>query len=354
MRVSIQESRELSDEWFCEYRVIVNGIQKWVTGYAIPEKHYDGSMSWYGQVVDTTTDKELQDELELQKRSLEKAQQIGKLGYWRANVETGELYWSDMIYEIFGVVKGEFNSTIEAFRSFVHPDDLDELMRQESEAQHTGILDFEHRIILPSGDVKWVHELADFKVLQDSPVLIGTVRDITEQKNYQRQLELLSMTDSLTKIYNRRFFMDRLESIFSQWQRRKTPFCLVIFDIDYFKHVNDTYGHAAGDQVLIELSGRIQSRIRKEDIFARIWGEEFGLILPNTQLEQAESLIDNLRQQLVSQPFSYETHSFQVTISAGATEISPAEENHDALLLKADNLLYEAKHSGRNRVLSMR
>lgn len=352
VKVSIQESEELVEEWFCEYRVIVKGHLKWVTGYAIPERHEDGSTSWYGQVVDTTTDKELQNELELQKRSLEKAQQIGKLGYWRANVETGELYWSDMIYQIFGINKDEFNCTVEGFRSFVHPDDIEELRRREDAAPRIGMFDIEHRIVLPSGEIRWVHELADYTVLNSSPVLIGTVRDITEQKNYQAQLERMSMTDSLTGVYNRRFFVDRLAANFSDWQRRKYNCCLAIFDIDYFKQVNDTRGHAAGDSVLIKLCQRVQQRIRKEDVFARIGGEEFGLILPNTDLFHAKSLMEDIRALVATTPFSFDNAHFNVTISVGVTDITPADSGVDDLLSRTDSLLYEAKHAGRNRVVS--
>ncbi|RUO18349.1 sensor domain-containing diguanylate cyclase [Aliidiomarina haloalkalitolerans] len=351
VRASISESQALNEEWFCEYRVNFDGQCKWVTGYAIPERHDDGSISWYGQVIDTTTEKELQNELELQKRSLEKAQQIGQLGYWRANVETGELYWSDMIYQIFGITKGEFNCTIDAFRSFVHPDDLPEVIRCEEAAPQTGAFDVEHRIVLPSGEIRWVHELADYTVLASSPVLIGTVRDITEQKNYQAQLERMSMTDSLTGIYNRRFFVEQLESSFSDWQRRKNACCLAIFDIDYFKQVNDTYGHAAGDSVLVRLSERVKKRIRKADIFARLGGEEFGLILPHTELQQAQTLLEEIRNLVATQAFTFNQESFQVTISVGVTEIGSQDSDYDELLIRADGLLYEAKNAGRNRVI---
>lgn len=249
-KASITDSAETFDEWFVEYRIIINGQEKWVTGHSIPERNSDGSTSWFGQLNDTTDEKQNRLKLERYQADLERAQRIGQLGYWQANLITGELFWSDMIYEIFGVNKQEFVPSIEAFNSVVHPDDLALVHASEEHAQITGVHDVVHRIVRPSGEVRWVHELADFNDNANNTMLVGTVRDITQQKTYEKDLERLSLTDELTGAYNRRYCHNRLEQLLGSAVKRGFPVALALLDIDFFKKVNDTYGHDIGDTVL--------------------------------------------------------------------------------------------------------
>jgi len=154
LKASIADTAETFDEWFVEYRVIVDDKEKWVTGHAIPERNADGSISWFGQIVDSTVEKHNWLKIEQYQDDLERAQRVGQLGYWRANLITGELYWSEMIYEIFGVDKQEFKPSIEAFNNAVHPEDLALLRASEEQAKVTGIHDVVHRIIRPDGEIR--------------------------------------------------------------------------------------------------------------------------------------------------------------------------------------------------------
>ena len=123
-----------------------------------------------------------------------------------------------------------------------------------------------------------------------------------------------------------------------------------MFDIDFFKRVNDQYGHLAGDYVLRELARVVQSRIRRDEVFARYGGEEFVIALPETPLEGAASLAQNLRARVAEHTFIFQGESIPVTVSIGAAVLSPDDKTATDLVQRADEKLYEAKRGGRNRV----
>lgn len=161
-----------------------------------------------------------------------------------------------------------------------------------------------------------------------------------------RLLKNLSQTDSLSGLYNRRFMNQKLEEEILKYKRYKTPFSLLLIDIDYFKKINDTYGHDKGDSVIKEISSLMQQNIRNTDICARWGGEEFLILAPNSDLNGALKLANNLKELIENTQFEVKQ---KVTISVG---VSVFEENlnQEKLLKLADNALYKAKGSGRNRV----
>jgi len=179
--------------------------------------------------------------------------------------------------------------------------------------------------------------------------VIGSVsvfRDISEQKELEEQLRLLSITDPLTGTYNRRFLKETLLKELYRAERHGDPLALVMLDLDHFKQLNDLYGHAVGDQVLRHVVELIQSRIRTSDCFARWGGEEFMLLLPSTQLAAARSLADALLEEL--QGTQVEGVG-SVTASFGVTSYRPGD-TVDLLTQRADTLMYAAKQAGRNCV----
>ncbi len=189
---------------------------------------------------------------------------------------------------------------------------------------------------------------------------VATVlEDITERKHNEEksqqlnaQLEQLAVTDYLTNLYNRRYFMQRGEEEFKRENRINQPLTLLMLDIDKFKHVNDAYGHAVGDQVLQQLATIFKSNLREIDILARLGGEEFAMLLPNTGLEEALLLAERVRQAVESTRINLLNGDVQlsVTISIGVTAYSEKMSTISDLLRKADKALYRAKHSGRNCV----
>jgi diguanylate cyclase (GGDEF)-like protein/PAS domain S-box-containing protein len=184
--------------------------------------------------------------------------------------------------------------------------------------------------------------------------LIGFSSDVTEIYNMKEQFKRLANTDYLTNLYNRRYFMEQGEREFSRAKRHKKPFSIISVDIDHFKSVNDNFGHPAGDHVLKVVSKNLQECIRKEDILARIGGEEFTIILPETPLTNALSLAERTRENIQKQFISYQNSvEINVTVSLGVTLIRPEDINFDAVLVRVDEALYNAKTNGRNRVFHL-
>ncbi len=175
---------------------------------------------------------------------------------------------------------------------------------------------------------------------------VGIVRDATEHKQAEERLQLLATTDTLTGICNRRRFDEVLADEIRRAARFSSPLSLILFDIDHFKRINDTFGHQAGDQVLIELARVIGGAIRATDLFARWGGEEFMVLAPGCDLNAARLLAEKLRVLLENRRFA---NVGQVTCSFGVAAYVPGDDA-DSLMRSVDRCLYRAKAAGRNRV----
>ena len=168
----------------------------------------------------------------------------------------------------------------------------------------------------------------------------------------EAQLHILSDTDPLSGIANRRSFVRRFEQEIVRAQRLQHPLALLIMDIDYFKRINDTYGHAVGDRVIRHASELCQQRLRNIDGLGRIGGEEFAIFLVCTNLENAREIAERLRQQFLEARISISPELIiQYTVSIGVATLQPEDKNCDDLFLRADTALYAAKDNGRNRVM---
>ncbi len=174
-------------------------------------------------------------------------------------------------------------------------------------------------------------------------------------KQYSQELMHQALRDSLTGLSNRRAFMQSAEVELSRASRHNTPVCMVLCDVDKFKKINDTHGHAAGDEVLKHLSKILTDIFRKEDVIGRIGGEEFAFLLPETTSEQALKLMEKIRLKIQNSPCVIEDEtrrplSLECTASFGVALRHNQAEKLDALLARADAALYEAKENGRNQV----
>lgn len=172
-----------------------------------------------------------------------------------------------------------------------------------------------------------------------------------EVQQAQAELEELSNRDPLTGIYNRRFMETELNKEFKRVRRHGGTLSVLFLDLDFFKNVNDTYGHQAGDQVLIEVTQRIDGMTRATDCLARYGGEEFAIILPETDISGGLTFANRVRELIEKTPVYYEGHAITLTASLGLSEYDEGIESHDALLDQSDKALYVAKEQGRNRVV---
>lgn len=171
----------------------------------------------------------------------------------------------------------------------------------------------------------------------------------------QRQLrveQLLATIDTLTRVPNRLAYQKRMEEELSRWQRFRQPACLVVWDVDYFKRINDTYGHRAGDRVLRTVAECLAGRIRSTDFLARYGGEEFTMILSGTKLDDARRLVDEMREGIATIGFHFRGAPVGVTASAGFTDLRPGDSAESAFD-RADKALYQAKQTGRNRCATL-
>jgi len=166
-----------------------------------------------------------------------------------------------------------------------------------------------------------------------------------------REMHQMANYDAVTGIHNKHVFEKRIKEEFSFALRKKQPLSLLMIDIDFFKKVNDTHSHMAGDYVLKGVAARIGQALRDEDILARFGGEEFAVILRGTDLNGAVQLAERIRKLIAEAPFAFEKQSIPITISVGVAALSDGSfKNTEELLAQADACLYQSKQGGRNRV----
>jgi diguanylate cyclase (GGDEF)-like protein len=177
------------------------------------------------------------------------------------------------------------------------------------------------------------------------------LRKTAELQKANDMLMDLATTDSLTHIYNRRYLEENAMREIAHSLRHESHLSLIMFDIDFFKTINDTYGHQSGDNVLICISQSVKTRIRKDDIFARIGGEEFVILLPNTDIEQAIVLATDIKESIASLAIPSKNGSISCTVSIGISEFSTQFDGFGEFLNDADIKLYRAKESGRNKII---
>ena len=349
VRDSIATSRHEGLPWQCDFRVHHEGQLKWVRGRANRAQVDEQTTLWNGMILDITDLKSAQLKLEESERLLREAQQLASIGHWYAKLETGDVYWSDVVFEIFGLEQAHTCPTIDLYNRHVHPEDVPQLRESEARAQETGTLELEHRIIRPDGTIGWVHMIGQMNHLHGT--FHGTIQDITDRKHAERELRESATTDPLTKLYNRRFFIERSTSAIKLCERLQKPVAVVMFDLDRFKVVNDTYGHATGDVVLKKIAAEVKSLLRAEDVLGRIGGEEFAITLPDTTLCQGVRVAEKLRLTIQQMEFDVpnQADTFTLTCSFGVTQRQQAE-TLDELLALADEALYTAKRTGRNKV----
>jgi diguanylate cyclase (GGDEF)-like protein len=196
------------------------------------------------------------------------------------------------------------------------------------------------------------HVLTDGDKIQvgSTTILKFTFHDSLDE-TFQRQMYESALRDGLTKIFNKKYFLDRLESEFAYALRHRAPLSLILFDIDHFKKINDGQGHLAGDYALATMARVVSEAIRQEDVFARYGGEEFAVICRGIDLAGAAAFGERIRRQVESHAFVYDGIDMKVTVSLGVASLNGTMKEPVELVAAADDALYQAKRQGRNRVV---
>lgn len=204
-----------------------------------------------------------------------------------------------------------------------------------------------------NGSVVQRHALRDGDKIRigSTTILKFTYHDNLDE-SFQQQMYDAALRDGLTRAFNKKYFLDRLETELAHARRQGAHLSLIMLDVDHFKRVNDTFGHLAGDHALTKLAKLALATVRSEDVFARYGGEEFGVLCRAAPLNDAGILAERIRATVERTPFDFEGQRLPITISAGvAAHPNLPVETGAQLIAAADEALYEAKRAGRNRVL---
>ncbi|WP_170285831.1 sensor domain-containing diguanylate cyclase [Propionivibrio limicola] len=280
---------------------------------------------------------------------LARAELASKTGNWELHLDTRTITSSPGAVKIYGLSASRFD--YEAIKTIPLPEYRPALDAAIDNLIQKGLpYNVEFRIkTADTGELKDIHSIAEFNPAQRT--VFGIIRDITEEKRVECELERLAQIDPLTSVLTRRHFMTLTSRELANATRYGSKLSVLMLDIDYFKQVNDTYGHQTGDTVLQRLGEIFHSVLREVDIVGRFGGEEFAVVLPQTPLLQSFEVAERLRRTVECCEIPRE-HGLpvKITVSIGITELDDASDNIDTLLARADKALYDAKHQGRNQV----
>jgi diguanylate cyclase (GGDEF)-like protein/PAS domain S-box-containing protein len=351
-RLQSEDERALEpgEVFASEYRVIHrDGQIVWVRNEAVVvEEEEGGSRYWQGFMLDITERKHAEEALRRSEANLAEAQRIARLGGWEWDLKTGEVWWSDETYRIYGFEPHEFSPTLDYEAKMFHPEDRDLLRAVLADASNKDeSIDFEHRIVRADGEVLWIHRRGEVVRVEREETLrmIGTIHDITKQKDLEERLHYQAFHDPLTGLPNRRLFEDHLERALKRTRRlNKHKIGVFFLDLDDFKVVNDSLGHEVGDHLLVAVGQRLEGCLRRGEIAARLGGDEYTLLLENlSSVGDAEKVAERIIRELRA-PFAIDGHLIFATISIGIALSDTVDREQGNLLLRAaDIALYRAK-----------
>ncbi|MDI1246894.1 MAG: diguanylate cyclase [Rhodoferax sp.] len=278
------------------------------------------------------------------------AEQESKSGHWELHLDSQQIIASDGATRIYGVTENQFDyAAIKGIPLPEYRPALDAAMKELIEAGVPYDIDFKIKCA-DSGVIKDVHSLATYK--REKRTVFGTLQDITARMRLEDELERQAHVDYLTGLCSRGYFMERAAQELSRAVRYGSPLTLFMLDIDFFKKINDSYGHKLGDRVLIKFAEVCRQTLRQADIIGRIGGEEFAILLPETDRATAVEIAERLRESLAAAEVLLDSGRLPVhfTVSIGVTLLSRKDDSLDLLLNLADKAMYEAKETGRNKV----
>jgi diguanylate cyclase (GGDEF)-like protein/PAS domain S-box-containing protein len=283
--------------------------------------------------------------LRAREAQLNAAQELTGVGSWEWRLDTDEVVWSDNLYRIFGIDPKEFQGTYAAYLDAVHPDDRERRHAEVQRVIETGQpLRAEHRIVRPDGGVRTIEATASLDVDgHGHKRLIGAVQDVTELRRAERELTRRALADPLTGLGNRTLAFDRLAHALEVASRRGSMVAVLYLDIDGFKEINDELGHAAGDEVLLEVARRLKTAVRESDTLARIGGDEFLVVCEDVErVEDVREIAERVRR-CFGDEFEVGGGRRRLGISVGTAFALDRRVGVDQLVGEADAAMYRAK-----------
>ncbi|WP_254276695.1 EAL domain-containing protein [Halomonas sp. 3H] len=353
---SIQYSARTLTPWRHEYRVILQeGAEHWLFGDALPHREPDGSTTWYGVINDITERK--QSEIALRRAHMEAERfrealdHVGSFIYMKDR-DSRYTFANRATLELFGCTAESLPGSEDA-RFF--SSDIARRLRKIDVRVLNGEPTTEEISVHDGTGRRRVYLEVKTPIREDGTNgniigLLGISTDITTLKEHERQLEHLAHYDPLTGLPNRVLLADRLTHAMAQEHRQGRHLAVVYLDLDGFKHINDRYGHAAGDQLLISVAQRMKGVMREGDTLSRLGGDEFVAVLQDLADESVATGLFERLLHVASQPVWHESHALRVTASLGVSfypQADPVEA--DQLLRQADQAMYQAKLAGKGR-----
>ena len=282
-------------------------------------------------------------------------------GVWDLDLSAQRVSFSPGWKRMLGYDPEEIGTSLDEWELRVHPDDLQQAKVDISNhiGGKTPVYVNEHRMRCKDGRWKWILDRGMVVGKDERGVatrMLGTHADISERKFIEEQLEALASRDFLTGLNNRRVFVERMEEELARIKRYpdQTPCALLMLDLDHFKRINDSFGHSAGDEVLIHFSELLKSTLRDIDVCGRLGGEEFGILLPNTPESPALELANRLCAIVRESRLDIRGSMLSFTVSIGVTVLQSSDTSTEHAMMRADAALYRAKTGGRDRVFSDR
>lgn len=336
---------------------------RWLDIVADPEAFEDGWIHWRGIATDITALKQAEDKYRREQERLALATRSAGVGIWEYDCGSGEYRLDARMRELLyadeaGFAPGNgpdsFRIAAESWAALVHPDDLPGLIQERGRAlQYGATFSYGFRIHPPSGGVRYLSASVQvFRRPDGSPDrLLGTTIDITERMELQTQLEHMAAHDALTGLPNRVTFERKLKEACDQADRQMSEHVLCFMDLDRFKIVNDSAGHAAGDTLLRVVGNLIQATCGAENFTARLGGDEFALLLYDCSIAKAEHIARELIDAIRMIRLPWDGKIYDIGASIGLTAIAGTAPRPVDLMSQADVACYAAKAAGRNQVM---
>jgi diguanylate cyclase (GGDEF)-like protein len=254
---------------------------------------------------------------------------------------------------MYGLSPEDLRQDATPFFGYRHPEDAARLEESVHEsARSLSRWHIEYRLIIPGQGIRWRMGDAMPEKLDDGSIIWhGFITDITERKLAEERIQRMARYDVLTDLPNRSLLSDRLQQALSNAKREHSNFALMFIDMDNFKPINDTFGHAIGDKLLARLALRMHQCMRESDTLARIGGDEFVVLLPNAESAHDAKIVADKIRQCIDIPFEVEDYTLNVTVSIGVAMYPDHGENEIELSKNADRAMYYAKQQGRNTVM---
>ncbi|CAM3774248.1 sensor domain-containing diguanylate cyclase [Ectopseudomonas alcaliphila] len=254
---------------------------------------------------------------------------------------------------ICGLSAMQLMQDAQALTDIVHPDDRKAFIDSfQLSAEQLTPWHLEFRVQVPGREIAWCQGEACPRREEDGSVIWhGFMTDLTERKQIEAELQAFATTDFLTQLANRRHFMCQLEAELARLQRSpEQSAAILMFDLDYFKTINDRWGHNVGDQALRHFAGILSSQLRKTDTAGRLGGEEFAVVLSEANLDKARNFATRIQNELARSPILHAGEPIFLAVSVGISSLNASDASVEAALSRSDIALYCAKRGGRNRI----